>query len=199
MVVFRRRWHTGCYPSGASLGVSAPPQWESCSRVGNGVARPLGKIREWEPVVGWARTAGHGGEREHGERGRAGARGTRVPNKRAAPAYGAMTTDSGWWKRRTSEYELGAHARCTPWRGAKLKARGRLAKAVHALRKDVTSSAFVKVSASFFLDSRYSSMISPDDWVATPDQISRRGRQPWHPALRPAHLAPAPGPVDHAH
>ena len=28
----RRRWHTGCYPSGASLGVSAPPQWESCSR-----------------------------------------------------------------------------------------------------------------------------------------------------------------------
>ena len=52
----RRRWHTGRYPSGASLGVSAPPQWESCSRVGNGVARPLGKIREREPEVGLVST-----------------------------------------------------------------------------------------------------------------------------------------------
>ena len=47
-----------------------------------------------------------------------------------------------------------------PWRGAKLKVRGRLAKAAHALRKDVTSSAFVKVSASFFLDSRWRSELS---------------------------------------
>ena len=49
----------------------APPQWESCSRVGNGAALPLGKSASGSWKWAWARPAGHEGEREHGERGRA--------------------------------------------------------------------------------------------------------------------------------